>query len=593
MIPDTHAAWRPNGAVFSSKTKRVMPGMRTRSRYQYGHHGFGWSHPINGGSDPSLMMTRPDDSLTSPATVSRLLWLGFVFLSFASGLLVQARPNFLIILADDLGYSDLGCYGGEIQTPILDQLAANGLRYTDFYSTGRCWPSRGALLTGYYAQQIGIDPRNGPDWPSWTRLLPQYLKEAGYRSYTSGKWHIRYTAIHPSADFDRSYQLKDHDRFFSPERHFLDDEPLPQPAPDTGYYATSAIAGHAIDFLQEHQADHGENPFFLYLAFTSPHFPLHAPAEDIARYQDLYREGWDVLRTQRLERLQDLDIYHGELAERRPDIVTPWSLSEEQLREQIDPNESGLARSWDQLTSDQQVFQQFKMAVHAAMVDRMDREIGRVMTQLRAMGAYEDTVVIFLSDNGATGEQIVRGDEHDPDAPPGSAPTYLALGPGWSTAANTPFSLHKHWNHEGGISTPLIVHWPDGIDPGGSLRRVPGHLVDIVPTLLELAGIEAGPTWNGSMAPPFPGSSLVPSFGGEPDWEPRALYFDHAQNRGLRLGDWKIVMRRFNDQHWELYHLATDRAERHDLASERPQKRDQLVALWESMARQYSIDRER
>ena len=345
------------------------------------------------------------------------------------------RPNILIILADDLGYSDLGCYGGEIKTPTLDQLAANGLRYTDFYSTGRCWPSRASILTGYYAQQVGIDPRTGPDWPDWTRLLPLYLREAGYRSYTSGKWHINHTAIHPANGFDRSYQLRDHSRYFSPKDHLLDDQPLPQPALDSGYYATTAIAEHAIEFLQQHQADHAESPFFLYLAFTSPHFPLHAPAADIDRYRDLYREGWDRLREERLTRLKKLDIYDGELAERRPDIVAPWSLSEIRLRSWVDPYETGRAVAWEELTADEKAFQQVKMAVHAAMVDRMDREIARVLAQLRSMKAFDDTVIFFLSDNGATAEQMIRGDSHRTGAPTGSAETYLALGPGWSTAA--------------------------------------------------------------------------------------------------------------------------------------------------------------
>ncbi|MEZ5276082.1 MAG: arylsulfatase [Opitutaceae bacterium] len=511
----------------------------------------------------------------------------------AQSRLAGTPPNLLIILADDLGYSDLGCYGGEIRTPTLDRLAADGLRYTDFYSTGRCWPSRASILTGYYAQQVDMDPRGGPDWPEWTRLLPHYLREAGYRSYTSGKWHIRYTAIHPANGFDRSYQLRDHNRYFSPKDHLLDDHPLPQPTPDSGYYATTAIADHAIEFLQEHQSEHEESPFFLYLAFTSPHFPLHAPEADIDRYRELYREGWDILREKRLQRLKELDIYSGELAERRPDIVAPWSLSEIRLKSWVDPNETGRAVAWAQLTADEKAFQQVKMAVHAAMVDRMDREIARVVDQLAAMKALDDTLILFLSDNGATAEQMIRGDSHRTGVPSGSAESYLTLGPGWSTAANTPFSLHKHWNHEGGISTPLIVHWPAGIASGGELRRVPGHIVDITPTLLELAGVAPSSEWNGVTAPPFPGLSLVPSFAHDPDWEARPLFFHHFGNRALRLGDWKIVMRRSNDNRWELYHLAEDRAERKDLAAEHPEKLAQLIAIWEAHERQFRIDAKR
>jgi arylsulfatase len=387
--------------------------------------------------------------------------------------------------------------------------------------------------------------------------------------------------------------LKDHDRYFGPTRHFLDDQPLPQPDPEERYYATDAIAGHAIDFLKQHQLEHPDQPFFLYLAFTAPHFPLQAPPEDIARYEDLYREGWDLLREERLGRLEKLGIYQGELAERQPDTLAPWSLSEVRLNSWIDPNETGFAPAWDDLTEDQQAFQQMKMAVHAAMVDRMDRQIGRVIDQLIAMEAFENTIIVFLSDNGATAEQMIRGEGHRTGAPTGSAETYLALGPGWSTAANTPFSLHKHWNHEGGISTPLILHWPAGLEARGELRRVPGHLIDITPTLIQLAGIDPSPQWNGVTAPPFPGLSLVPSFDADPDWVPRPLFFHHTGNRAYRYGDWKIVMRRDNGNRWELYHLSTDRAERHDLATEHPEKLNQLIALWEKDEKQYRIDASR
>ncbi|MDQ8182666.1 arylsulfatase [Pelagicoccus sp. SDUM812005] len=517
----------------------------------------------------------------------------------AASAVAAERPNILIVLADDLGYSDLGCYGGEIQTPNLDALAQNGLRYTNFYNTGRCWPSRASLMTGYYAPQVGMDPRQGKEWPSWTQLLPQRLRQAGYRNYLSGKWHLRHLASHPANAWDRSYQLADHNRFFSPEKHYLDSEQLPPVARDEGRYATIDTAQYAIDFLQEHQRDHADSPFLLYLAFTAPHFPLHAKPEDIAKYKGRYDQGWDQLRHERLERLQAQGIYQGPLAQRQENVVPHWSLNQSELETQIDPAELRTAPAWDSLTPAQKAFQASKMEVHAAMVDRLDQELGRVIDQLKAAGQFENTLILFLSDNGATAEQINRGDRHVLGAVSGSADSYLALGPGWSTAANTPLSLHKHWNHEGGISSPLIVHWPADLDAPGQLRHTPTHIVDIVPTLLEASGLDTpGPKFDKPLpashqAPPFPGLSLQPTFPADPEWEARGLYFQHSGNKAYRLGDWKAVMRRDNANHWELYNLALDRAERNDLSTTHPQKLSQLVALWEKADLQYRIDASR
>ena len=226
-------------------------------------------------------------------------------------------PNVVVILADDMGYSDLGCMGSEIQTPALDRLAQNGLRFTQFYNTARCWPSRAALLTGYYAQQVNRDPMG--QRPAWARLLPEYLKPLGYRNYHSGKWHVDGKVL--AGGFDRSYSLEDHDRHFNPKRHTLDDRPLPPVQPGSGYYTSTAMAGRAIEFLDQHQKEHREQPFFLYLAFTAPHFPLHALPEDIALYKDRYRAGWDVLRRERLERMVKMGLVDGPLSKLEPEVV--------------------------------------------------------------------------------------------------------------------------------------------------------------------------------------------------------------------------------------------------------------------------------
>jgi arylsulfatase A-like enzyme len=486
-----------------------------------------------------------------------------------------ARPNIVVILADDLGFSDLGCYGGEIETPHVDDLARNGLRFTQAYNTARCWPSRAALLTGYYPQQVNRDPPGKR--PRWAALLPELLRSAGYRSYHSGKWHVDGSVL--EGGFARSYHLEDTDRYFSPTKHNLDDRPLARPRSEEGYYATRAIAGHAVDWLVEHESRHRGEPFFLYVAFTSPHFPIQALPEDIARYRDRYHEGWDRIRRQRWERQKLLGIITGGVSDRDPLTIPEWNLPEMQLKHRVGAGEEGHAIAWDQLTEDQQSFQATKMAIHAAMVDRMDREIGRVVGQLKVSGHFDDTIVIFASDNGASAEQIIRGDGHDPAAPPGSARSFLCLGPGWSTSSNTPFRMHKSWVHEGGIATPLIVHWPGGIEAHGKLRHAPVHLIDVVPTLLELAGISAPAEWNGDPRPPLAGRSLVPSFASEVPIDRDFLYFNHIGNRGLRVGDWKIVADKGGP--WELYNLANDRAESHDLASSHPEKVKELAAAWD------------
>jgi len=474
------------------------------------------------------------------------------------------RPNVLVILADDMGFSDARCYGGEIATPNLDRLAAGGLRFTQFYNTARCWPTRGAILTGYYAQQIRRDSLPGMpvgNRPSWARLLPEMLKPLGYRSYHSGKWHVDGKPVEEG--FDRSYWVQDQDRFFSPREHYLDDQRLPPVEPDTGYYATTAIADHAVRCLKDHAARYADRPFFHYLAFTCPHFPLHALQEDIARYRGRFREGWDVLRQQRWQRAKELGIVDCRLSARDP-----------------------AARPWNDLSPQEQQAWEVRMAIHAAMIDRMDREIGRVLDQLRAMDALENTVVFFLSDNGASAERLVRGDGHDPEAPPGSWRSYLCLEPGWSNLANTPLRRHKIWVHEGGISTPLIVHWPVGIAARGQLRRNLGHVVDLVPTILDLAGGKVPESRPGDPAPPLPGRSLVPAFARDGSVDREFLYWYHSGNRAIRVGDWKLVSARRNGA-WELYDLRADRAESNNLAAKYPEKVRELAERWTRCTEQF------
>ena len=515
--------------------------------------------------------------------LSLIVWFG-TSSSRASN--APTHPNVLIFLADDMGFSDAGCYGGEIHTPNLDRLAAEGIRFTDFHNTARCWPSRAALMTGYYAQQVRRDEIPGVYFPTgvggrrpgWAKLLPAMLKPLGYRSYHSGKWHIDGPQL--AAGFDRSYCLEDYDRNFYPQYTFEDDVPLPPVNPTAGYYSTTAIADYAIKYLKEHAERHRDQPFFAYVAFTSPHFPLQAPAEDVAIYKGRYDIGWDAIRLERWKRMRDLGIVECALSERDAKTIPAWNLPEAELQKQIGPGEVGYAVVWDLLTPGQKAFQSAKMSIHAAMVDRMDREIGRVLQQVAAMGAMENTLVLFMSDNGASAEQIIRGDGEDPAAAPGSAGTFLCLGPGWSTACNTPLRLHKSWVHEGGISTPLIVHWPAGIAAHGELRRNPSHLIDIAPTILELAGGTWPTTRNRAAVPPPPGNSLVPVFTMDNTVSHNYFWWFHNNHRALRVGDWKVVSLGL-DAPWELYNLKTDRSEMTDLARTNPQKLAELCALWQ------------
>ena len=490
-------------------------------------------------------------------------------------------PNIVVILADDLGYSDLGCYGGEVHTPNLDRLAAGGLRFTQFYNTARCWPSRAALLTGYYAQQVRRDTVPGvPSGargtrPKWAPLLPAMLRPLGYRSYHSGKWHVDGTPL--AAGFDHSYYLEDLGRYFHPRVLFEDDQKLPPIKVGTGYYTTTAIADHGTKYLREHATQHRDNPFFLYLAFNAPHFPLHALPDDIARYCGQYNSGWEAARAERWKRIKALGLVSGRLSDVEHDVGPPSDFPD--ALKALGVGEVNRPVPWDRLTELQRQFQASKMTIHAAMVERLDREIGRVVDQLRAMGAFENTLIFFLSDNGASAEIIVRDDGHDPAAAAGSAASHLCLGPGWSTVANTPFRRHKTWVYEGGIATPLVVHWPHGIAARGELRHDPGHVIDIVPTIMEVAERPRRPDSNvGQTVPPPPGTSLVPAFSHDGSVRHDDLWWEHEGNRAIRIGDWKLVAAK--GKPWELYDLATDRTETRNLAPNDAAKVRELDERW-------------
>jgi arylsulfatase len=491
----------------------------------------------------------------------------------------RSKPNFIVILADDMGFSDAGCYGGEVETPNLDRLASHGLRFTQCYSTARCGPSRSCLLTGNYAQQTACDVMTPGNVPDFTRFLPEHLKPLGYRSYHSGKWHIRFATGVNGAGFDHSYAMLDELRFFTQNRHELDGNPLPKPGPD--YYSTTAIADYAIRFLAEHHREHTRDPFFLYLAFHAPHFPLQAPPADIEHYKNKFADGWDAARERKIGRMRRMGLINCPLAPLEKEMWPAWNTPDADLVAKEGPGEVTRAVPWASLTTEQKEFQRMKMAIHAAMITRMDTEIGKVLEQVDAMGAARDTIVLFLSDNGASAEQLIRGDGHDRNAPPGSALTHLGLGPGWSSNANAPFRLHKSWVHEGGIASPCIVHWPAGIADRNKLRHEPCHFVDILPTLVHLGG---------GNPPAVAGRSLAPAFAKDGTAPHDFLYFNHNDNRALRVGDWKAISTQKGL--WELYSLTSDRSELNNLAPSQPERLERMVKRWEEIDAEFVRVRE-
>ena len=522
----------------------------------------------------------------------------------------RAKPNIVVILSDDMGFSDIGCYGSEIHTPNLDALAAGGLRFTQFYNTARCCPTRASLLTGLYPHQAGVghmmadrgfDGYRG-DLNQRCRTFAEVLGPAGYKCYAVGKWHVtRFTAADgpkhnwPLArGFDRYYgTIHGAGSYFDPsslvrENTMISPYADPQYKPQTFYY-TDAISDHAVRFVGEHAKQHGDQPFFMYVAYTAAHWPMHALPEDIARYKGKYDDGYEAIRAARFQRAARLGI----ISENQP--MTPE------------------AEDWDKVADKQ--WEAAGMEVYAAMVDRMDRGIGKLVAELRRTGKLDNTLILFLQDNGGCAENMGRAPQKNhpniprPDKPtlpamkptdfatagsvpaqtrdgfpvrmgdkvfPGPHDTYVAYGRGWANVSNTPFREYKHWVHEGGISTPLIAHWPAGIAARGELRREPGHLIDVMATCVELADASYP-----SAAPPLEGKSLVPVFAGK-QLQRDALYWEHEGNRAIRIGNLKLVAR--HQQPWELYDMQADRTELRNLAASMPEKVRELSARWDTWA---------
>lgn len=495
------------------------------------------------------------------------------------------KPNLLCILVDDLGFSDLGCFGGEIETPHLDALAAGGVRMTQFYNTGRCCPSRASILSGQYPHRVGLGHMTTNDLghPGFrgviseqATLIPEAVAPAGYRSFLSGKWHLG-TEDPTESGFEEFYgTLVSAKRFFDPDHLIrLPEGRKAREYPEGEFYATDAVTDHALDFLNLAR-ETPDQPWFLYLAYHAPHFPLHAPREEIAKYADRYQGGWDNLRQERLERMKQQGIV--------PDST---GLSPRSTWQNYGETETGTNPAWDSLPEDRQRDLARRMAIYAAMVDRLDQQIGRVFADLKQAGEWENTLILFTSDNGAcfewdpfgfdiksSNQNILHSTEKLEEM--GGPGTFHSVGSGWANASNTPWRMYKHFNHEGGIASPGIIHWPAGLkaEPG-SIHREPAHLIDVLPTALAVSGAE----YEGEI--PLPGVDLVAQLNGDLSKE-RTLFFEHQGNRAVRQGKWKLVA--FDDRPWELYDLSIDRIEGSDLSKKFPDRVADLDAAWEKWA---------
>ncbi len=509
----------------------------------------------------------------------------------------SSRPNIVIILADDMGFSDIGCYGGEIPTPHLDALARGGLRFTQFYNTARCSPTRAALLTGLNPHQAGMgtlaeDP--GKQAPANAAIgyrevlgrdavtLAEVLRPAGYRSYLAGKWHLGYHGQEKwplARGFDRFYGLVSGASSFhaptAPRGLTLDNTALPTPA-QKDYYLTDAFTDHAIEFLGEHPR---AQPFFLYVAFTAPHWPLHARDEDIKKFVGRYRGGWDQLREQRFARQRELGIVPANA--------------------KLSPRDDG-ARAWDTLKPEEHAQLDYRMAVYAAQVHRMDHNVGRLVAHLRERGQLDNTLIIFLSDNGGCAEPYtdLGGGAFEAVNQPTAAGSGgrnagtggSSYGTGWANASNTPFRRYKSRLHQGGISTPLIAHWPAGLKTKpGATTAAPGYLTDFMPTALELSGAAYPAEFAGQKIQPFVGRSLAPVFRGDDLPADRWLFWEQYNNKAVRHGGWKAVQPAEANSPWELYDLSADPTELNDLAKSRPEKLSELTTGWDQWARTHRV----
>lgn len=521
------------------------------------------------------------------------------------------RPNVVVVLADDLGYSDLSCYGGEIPTPHIDSLAAGGARFTQMYNSARCCPSRASLMTGLYPTQAGIgdfttnrpDRDRGPGYLGRLNdrcaTIGEVLKDVGYGTYYVGKWHLHpetgpidrgfdefygYTRNHSHDQYDAAYYKR------LPARRNKEIDP---PADD--YYATDVFNDYALEFIRQGQAS--DKPWFLFLGHSSPHFPVQAPAERADKHFDTYLRGWDVLRSKRFERMRRLGLVDGDRWRLPPRSVVPVDRGDIANGYSGQPNPA-----WDSLDEDRRRDLARRMAVFAAMVEGVDEGVGRIVRHLKATDELDNTLILFLSDNGACYEWGPFGFDgrsrkgtttlrtSDRLRQTGGPGTHQSYGSGWANLGNTPFRLYKHFTHEGGISTPFIAHWPGGVTPRQEWVRDPVHVMDLLPTIVDATDAKPLTVRNGIETTPPEGVSLLPAMRGQQLPE-RTIGFDHQAAHALRQGDWKLVWskRMPHKLAWELYNLAEDRCEMTDLAPHMPDRVEVMAAAWDAWARRVGV----
>jgi len=490
------------------------------------------------------------ESITNTTSPMKIL-LTLVALLACCATHASQRPNILIFLTDDLGFSDIGCYGSEIETPHLDRLAAQGLRFTQFYNTAKCHASRVSLLSGQWCRQAGDESLRH------SVTVPEMLHGAGYMNLMTGKWHLEKEPT--DFGFDRYFgHLSGYTNFFTGDNTFRLNGQAWQ-VPQTGFYTTVAKVDHALTFLEE--ARKAQKPWFLYVAFNAPHAPLQPLKQDYERYLGRYDAGWDVVRDARLAKQKQLGLFGKDIqASPRPDHIPAWK------------DLPDATRDWEAR----------RMTALAAMIDRVDQEIGRLVRDLENKGELDNTLILFFSDNGACPYDRKNTGT---DKPPYDPTTHWTDSTGWAWARNSPFRYYKQNQYEGGITTPAIAHWPNGIkQPKGALVHEPAHLVDILPTVADITGTKRPASWPGRDLRPLAGTSLRPILEGRTLGTRPPIHLLHEKDRGLRDGKWKLVS--FRSKKWELYNLEEDRAELHDLASQHPEIVEKMAAQWHLMARE-------
>ncbi|MCL4104813.1 UNVERIFIED_CONTAM: hypothetical protein GTU68_034252 [Idotea baltica] len=496
-------------------------------------------------------------------------------------------------MADDMGYSDVGCYGGEINTPNIDGLADEGLRFTQFYNTGRCCPTRASLMTGLYPHEAGLGHMvygdKGPGYHPFLNkqcvTVAEVLRDSGYRTMMTGKWHVGHKQGQWPTDrgFEHFYGIHIHvDSYFKvltgcPVYHNdkLVIPPTVDPEntlhPDEEWYTTDVFADWSLKFLDDAAED--ERPFFLYTAFNSPHWPLEAPDENIANYKGKYDEGWDILREQKLARMKSMGLVGTET--------------------QLSP--SGCP-AWSTLSEADQKEAAFRREIYAAQIERMDQNIGRIVAKLREIGKLDNTLLLFLSDNGCCAEGGMFGYQWKKNTKANFATwrtqsgRSTSTGEAWSNASNAPFRLHKRWVHEGGIATPLIAHWPKGITEGGLLSHQTGHVVDVMATCMDVANAAYPKKRDGQSVKPPAGVSLLPSLLDRTINTQRTLFWEHETHSAIRVGDWKLVtVNAGDDQAWELYDIGSVRTEAENVAEDEPQRVSRMKEQWSTWAKQANV----